>query len=72
MQHLAREASNERRREADEPIRLDQFVKVDAQELHCDAKVAAEVEVFRHFDNVVLLIGVLDSRTKSVKDSPGY
>ena len=42
-----------------EVVRLDQFVEVDAQELHRYAKMATEVEVLGHLDDMMLLIGVL-------------
>ena len=59
LQHLARETTNETGREAMEVVRLDQFVEVDAQELHRNAEMSAEVEVLRHLDDMVLLLGIL-------------
>ena len=42
-----------------EVVRLDELVEVDAQELHCDAEMATEVEVLGHLDDVVLLVRIL-------------
>ena len=61
-EHLTSEPSDERRREAYKPIRLDQLIEVDAKQLHRDAEMASEVEVFRHFDHMVLLVRILQSR----------
>ena len=58
-QHLAREAPDERSREADEAVRLDEFVQVDAEKFHRDTEVVTEVEVLRHLDDMVLLLGIL-------------
>ena len=46
-----------------EVVRLDELVEVDAQELHCDAEMATEVEVLVHLDDVVLLLRVLSQRS---------
>lgn len=58
-QHLTREATNERGRESNESIGFDQFVQVNTQQLHRDAQVIAEVEMFSHFDNMVFFIRIL-------------
>ena len=58
-EHLAREPTNERRRETRKTIRLDQLVQVDTQELHRNAQMISEVKMFSHLDNVVLFIRVL-------------
>ena len=42
-----------------EVVRLDELVEVDAQELHRNAEMSAEVEVLRHLDDMVLLLLVL-------------
>lgn len=59
LKHLASEASDKSSGKAHETVRLDEFVQVDAQQLHGDTKVVAEVEVFRHLDNMVLLFLIL-------------
>ena len=59
MQHLTRETANEPGRETMEVVRLDELVEVDAQELHRNAEMSAEVEVLRHLDDMVLLLGIL-------------
>lgn len=61
LQHLTGEASNQSGGEAYEAIGLDQFVQVDAQELHGDAQVTAEIKMLSHFDNMVLLFSVLNN-----------
>ena len=65
LQHLAREAADQTSRETMEVVGLDEFVEVDTQQLHRDTQVPTEVEVFCHFDNVMLLIRVL--RTSSAR-----
>ena len=42
-----------------EVVRLDKLVEVDAQELHRNAEMSTEVEVLRHLDDMVLLLGIL-------------
>lgn len=59
LEHLVREPPNEPSREPDKAVGLDELVEVDAQELHRDAEMASEVEVFRHLNDMVLLLGVL-------------
>lgn len=59
LEHLDREPANEGRREADEAVGLDELVQVDAQKLGRDAEVVPEVEVLRHDDDAVLLVGIL-------------
>ena len=59
QQHLAREAADESGREAHEAVRLDQLVEIDAQQLHGDTKVVAEIEMFSHLDNMVLFVMIL-------------
>ena len=61
QQHLAREAADEGGRETHEAVRLDQLVEIDAQQLHGDTKVVAEIEMFSHLDNMVLFVRVLRS-----------
>ena len=61
LQHLTREATNETGREPMEVVRLDQLVEVDAQELHRNAQVSTEVEMFGHFNDMVFLFRVLTS-----------
>jgi hypothetical protein len=58
-QHLTREAAYEGCCETNKAIRFDEFVEVDAQQFHSDAEVAPKVEVLRHLDDVMFLIGVL-------------
>lgn len=58
-EELVREAPDQRRREADELVRLDELVEVDGEKLGGDAEVIAEVEGLDHADNVVLLVRVL-------------
>jgi hypothetical protein len=58
-QHLARETAYEACCETNKTVCLDELVEVNAQKFHGNAKVASEVEVFRHLDDVVLLIRVL-------------
>lgn len=59
LQHLTREAADKTGCEAMEVVRLDQFVQIDAQQLHRNTQVATEVEVLSHLDNMVLLIRIL-------------
>lgn len=55
---MTRETTYERRCETDKAVCLDEFVEVDTKKLHSDAKVAPKVEVFRHFDDIVFVIGI--------------
>ena len=59
LQHLACEPADKTGCEAMEVVRLDELVEVDAQELHRNAEMSAEVEVLRHLDDMVLLLGIL-------------
>ena len=59
--HLARKTAYQSGGEADESVGLDQLVQVDAQQFHRDAQVIAEVKVFRHLDDMVLLLVILHS-----------
>lgn len=56
--HLTREASYQSSREPNKPVRLDQFVQVDTEQLHRNAEMIAEVEVFGHFNDMMLLFMV--------------
>lgn len=56
---MARESPNQRGGEADEAIGFDQFVQVDAEQLHRDTEMIPEVEVLSHLDDMVLLFLVL-------------
>ena len=58
-QHLTLETAYEGRCETNKAIRFDELVEIDAQEFHSDAEVAPKVEVFRHLDDIMFLIGVL-------------
>ena len=62
LQHLTGEPPNEPCREPDKAVRLDKLVEVYAQELHRNAQMTAEVEVFSHLDDMVLLLSVLSTR----------
>lgn len=53
------EATNERGRKSNESIGFDQFIEVDAQQLHGNAQVITEVKMFGHFDNMMFFIGIL-------------
>ena len=66
LQHLARETTNKTCREPMEVVRLDQLVEVDAQQLHRDAQMATEVEVFSHLDDMVFLLRVLQCTSVSL------
>lgn len=59
LQHLTSESANKGCREPDEVVRLDQFIKVDAQQLHRNAQVATKIEVLRHLDDVMLFVLIL-------------
>ena len=62
LQHLTCEAANEASREPMKVVRLDQFVKVNAQELHRNAQMTTEIEMLRHLDDMVLLFRILSQR----------
>ena len=53
-----------------EVVRLDEFVEIDAQELHRNAEMSAEVEVLRHLDDIVFLIRILFAKTLYINDDP--
>lgn len=58
-QHLASESPDESCREANEAVCFDEFIKIDAQKFHSNAEMTTEVEILRHFDDVVLFLGIL-------------
>lgn len=58
-QHLTSESPDESCRESDKAVCLDELVEVDAQQLHGDAQVTAEIEVLSHLDHMVLLFRIL-------------
>jgi hypothetical protein len=58
-EHLTRKTTYESCCETYEAICLYEFIKVYAQKLHRDTQMITEVEVFCHFDNVMLLFLVL-------------
>ena len=59
LQHLASESPDEASRETMEVVSFDQFVEVNAEELHGDTQMVTEVEVFSHLDDMVFLFRVL-------------
>lgn len=59
------ETPNEGRRESRKAVGLDEFVEVDAEKLGDDAEVAAEREGLDHPDDMVFLLGVLQSRSSA-------
>ena len=59
LQHLASESPDETSRETMEVVSFDQFVEVNAEELHGDTQMVSEVEVFSHLDDMVFLLRVL-------------
>lgn len=61
QQHLARKTTNQRRGEASERVCLDQLVEIYAQKLHGDAQMIPEVEMFRHFDDMMSSFGILQT-----------
>ena len=58
-QELDREPADQGRREPDEAVGFDHFVKVDAKEFGHDTEMAAEIEVLIYLDQIVLILGVL-------------
>lgn len=60
LKHLTREPANECSGESDEVVCLNQLVEVDTQEFHGNAQVAAEIEVLRHFNDMMLFVRILD------------
>ena len=60
--YLGRESADKSSGESNKIIGLDQLVQVDAEELHSDAQMSTEIKVLCHLDNVVLFIGILESR----------
>ena len=61
---MSRKAPDEIRCETRKIVGLDQLVQVDAQKFHSDTQMATEIEVFRHFDNMVFLISVLSREVR--------
>lgn len=59
MQHLTCEPANKPSRKSHETVGLDKLIEVNAQELHRDAEMTTEIEMFRHLDDMVFLILVL-------------
>jgi hypothetical protein len=58
-EHLGRETADQGCGEANETICLDQFVQIDAEKLHRNAEMVAEVKVLRHLDDMVFLLRIL-------------
>lgn len=63
---MACETTNESRGEPDKAVGLDQLVEIDAEQFHGNAQMVAEVEVFSHFYNMMLLILVLKSSVSTI------
>ena len=55
---LRRETADEAGRETGKIVGLDELIEIDAEELHCDAQVVAEIERLGHFDDVELLVWI--------------
>ena len=66
LQHLASESPDETSRETMEVVSFDQFVEVNAEELHGDTQMVTEVEVFSHLDDMVFLLRVLQCTSVSL------
>jgi hypothetical protein len=60
-EHLCSEPSNERSGKSDESVCLDELVKIDAHQFHCNTKVISEIEMVIHFNNMVFLVRVLEN-----------
>ena len=58
-ENLNGEATDEGGREPGEAVRLDQFVKVDAEEFSHDTEMTSEGERVDHADDEVFLIRIL-------------
>lgn len=56
--NLDRKTTNERGRESSESIRLDEFVKIDTEQLRNDAEMRAKGERVDHTNDVVLLLRI--------------
>lgn len=67
LQHLTSEPANQCGSESDKVIGFDQLVEVDTQQFRCNAEMTPEVEVFRHFDNMMFLVRVLHMSSQSFK-----
>lgn len=61
LQHLTREPPNERCREPNKAIGLDQLVQVDTEQLGGNAQMTTEVEMLDHLKNMVFLILILQT-----------
>lgn len=59
LEYLYCETSNECRGESCEAVGLDEFVKIDAQELGGDAKMPPEGERFNHLNDIMFVVGIL-------------
>jgi hypothetical protein len=70
-QHLSREPPDKNGRKASKAISFYQFVQIDAEKLHHNAKMLSEVEMFYHLDNMVLLFRILERNHRREYD-PEY
>ena len=66
LQHLTSEPPNQSRCEPNETIRLDEFIQVDTKQFHRNAQMATEIEMFGHFDNMVLFVLILHMTVSTV------
>lgn len=57
-EHLRREPADQNRGEPNKAVGLDELVQVDTQKLSHDTQVTPKVKVFRHPNQVVLVLGV--------------
>lgn len=58
-EHLDREPADQGGRKSGKRVGLDELVEVDTEQLGDDAKVTSEVEVIRHSDHEMVILGIL-------------
>jgi hypothetical protein len=58
-QHLDSESPDQRRRESAKVVRLDQLVQVDTEQFGDDTKMTSKVEMIRHSNHVMFILGIL-------------
>jgi hypothetical protein len=58
-EHLTRKSSNQSSGKPSKSVSLDKLIKVDTKQFHRNTKMASEVEMFVHHDNMMLLFCIL-------------
>jgi len=59
-QHLTCKSTDEGSGKADKTVGLDKFIEIDAKQFRGNTQVIAKIEMFNHFENMMISIRVLE------------